>query len=112
MKPFEVSNLPPDELNSFLSGTHSNPFRILGPHRVGDDLVVRVFRPDAKEVSIVIDGNDQRFQADQLRAEGFFQATVPGKKRDCDYQIHLTGWDGSTAVVRDPYCYGLIMGEV
>jgi 1,4-alpha-glucan branching enzyme len=112
MSSFEIIGVPVDELNVFLAGAHPDPFRILGPHRVGDDLVVRVFRPDAKEVSIMIDGNEQRFAADRLRPEGFFQATVPGKKRDCDYRIHLTGWDGSTALVRDPYCYGLIMGEM
>ncbi len=33
-------------------------------------------------------------------------------KRDLDYRVHLTGWDDSTAVVRDPYSYGIIMGEV
>ena len=112
MSSFEITGVPVDELNLFLAGAHPDPFRILGPHRVGEDLVVRIFRPDAKEVSIVIDGNDQRFVADRLRPEGFFQATVPGKKRDCDYSIQLTGWDGSTALVRDPYCYGLIMGEM
>ena len=53
MKPFEVAGLPPDELNSFLSGTHSDPFRVLGPHRMGDDLVIRVFRPDAQKIDIV-----------------------------------------------------------
>jgi 1,4-alpha-glucan branching enzyme len=104
--------VPVDELNVFLAGAHPDPFRILGPHRVGDDLVVRVFRPDAKEVAIILEGNEQRFAADRLRPEGFFQATLPETKRTCSYQIHLTGWDGSTAVVRDPYCYGLIMGEV
>ncbi|PYK88522.1 MAG: hypothetical protein DME35_11965 [Verrucomicrobia bacterium] len=46
MKPFAVAGLPPDELNSFLSGTHSDPFRILGPHRMGDDLAIRAFRRD------------------------------------------------------------------
>jgi len=112
MSSFEITGLPVDELNLFLAGAHPDPFRILGPHRVGDDLVVRVFRPDAKEVSIVLDGNDQQFVADRLRPEGFFQATVPGKKRDCDYSVQLIGWDGSTALVRDPYCYGLIMGEM
>ena len=85
---------------------------ILGPHRVGDDLVVRVFRPDAKEVSIVLPGeDDQRFAAVRLSPEGFFQATLPGSKRDIDYRVHLTGWDGTTALVRDPYSYGLDHGR-
>jgi len=51
MKPFQIAGLPPDELNSFLTGTHSDPFRVLGPHRVGDDLEIRVFRPDARNVA-------------------------------------------------------------
>jgi 1,4-alpha-glucan branching enzyme len=113
MSSFEITGLPADELDVFLGGAHPDPFRILGPHRVGDDLIVRVFRPDAKEVSVVIPGKqEQRFAADRLRPEGFFQATLPGMKRDLDYRVYLTGWDGSTALVRDPYSYGLIMGEV
>jgi 1,4-alpha-glucan branching enzyme len=113
MSSFEITGVPVDEVNAFLAGAHPDPFRILGPHRVGDDLVVRIFRPDAKEVSIVVHRKaEQRFVADQLRPEGFFQATLPGMNRDIDYHVHLTGWDGSTALVRDPYSYGLIMGEV
>ena len=54
MKPFQIAGLPADELNRFLAGTHSDPFRILGPHRVGDDLEVRVFRPDARKVDIAL----------------------------------------------------------
>ena len=57
MKPFSVAGLPPDELNSFLSGTHSDPFRILGPHRMGDDLAIRAFRPDSRK----IDNRRKRF---------------------------------------------------
>src|SRR5438874_1786125 len=113
MSSFEITGVPVDELNVFLAGAHPDPFRILGPHRVGDDLVVRIFRPDAKEVGVIVPGKEeQRFESDRLRPEGFFQATLPGMKRDIDYRVHLTGWDGSTALVRDPYSYGLIMGEV
>jgi 1,4-alpha-glucan branching enzyme len=113
MSSFEITGVPVDELNLFLAGAHPDPFRILGPHRVGEDLVVRLFRPDAKEVSIVLPGKEeQRFEANRLRPEGFFQATLPDTKRDAAYRIHLTGWDGATVVVHDPYSYGLIMGEV
>src|SRR6267378_1775865 len=54
MKSFQIAGLPPDELTSFLTGTHSDPFRILGPHRVGDDLEIRAFRPDARKIDIVL----------------------------------------------------------
>ena len=55
MKPFELVGLPPDEINAFLAATHSDPFRVLGPHRVGDDLAIRVFRPDAEKIEVVLD---------------------------------------------------------
>jgi 1,4-alpha-glucan branching enzyme len=113
MSSFEITGVPVDELNVFLAGAHPDPFRILGPHRVGDDLVVRVFRPDAKEMSVVVSRKEeQRFEGNRLRPEGFFQAMLPGMKRDTDYRVQLTGWDGSTVLVRDPYSFGLIMGEV
>ena len=49
MSSFEVTGVPIDELQAFLAGAHPDPFQILGPHLVGEDLVVRIFRPDAKE---------------------------------------------------------------
>jgi 1,4-alpha-glucan branching enzyme len=121
MKPFAVSGLPPDELNSFLSGTHSDPFRILGPHRTGDDLVIRVFRPDAQKIDILLaaapkafggGGQDRQppIAAEKVHRDGFFCASVPGASRDLDYRIQVTTWDGSKESVRDPYQYGPIMG--
>src|ERR1700747_896056 len=100
MKPFEVSGLPPDELNSFLSGTHSDPFRILGPHRAKDDLVIRVFRADAKKIADVQKG--QTIETEKIHRDGFFQATVPNATRDLDYRIRLTNWDESQQTIRDP----------
>ena len=121
MKPFAVAGLPPDELNSFLSGTHSDPFRILGPHRMGDDLAVRAFRPDARKIEIILDGSasakataDRRppVEAEKIHRDGFFQAKIPNATRDLDYQLRVTNWDGSEYVMRDPYQYGPIMGEI
>jgi 1,4-alpha-glucan branching enzyme len=113
MSSFEVTGLPVDEIKVFLAGAHPDPFRILGPHEVGDDLAVRVFRPDAKEVTVVLKGKEeQRFPAERLTREGFFEAVLPGIKRETDYRLHLAGWDGSTATVHDPYAYGPIMGEI
>jgi len=112
MSNFEILGLPVDEMRVFLAGAHPDPFRILGPHRVGDNLVIRVFRPDAKEVRITPPGGGEEVVADRLHDEGFFQAVLPGIRRDCDYQVRVTGRDGSEQVVKDPYCYGTFMGEV
>ena len=113
MKPFEITGLPPDELNSFLSATHSDPFRVLGPHRLGDDLAIRIFRPDAEKVTIVTGGNgaDGKIEAEKIHRDGFFCAKVPGATRDLDYRLHFTAPSGAQWTARDPYRYGPIMGE-
>ena len=53
MSSFAIHPIDPHEIAALLHGAHADPFRILGPHRVGYDLVVRIFRPDAKEVQVV-----------------------------------------------------------
>ncbi|MEP6603706.1 MAG: 1,4-alpha-glucan branching enzyme, partial [Spartobacteria bacterium] len=124
MKPFEISGLPPDELNSFLSATHGDPFRVLGPHRVGDDLAIRVFRPDADKIDILLDrpasaeatagrqSENGCIAAEKIHSDGFFCAKVPGAKRDLNYQLRLTMADGSERVIGDAYRHGPIMGDV
>src|ERR1700755_1760680 len=98
MKPFEITGLPPDELNSFLSATHSDPFRVLGPHRLGDDLAIRIFRPDAGKVSVVVNNNgggEGVIEADKIHSDGFFCAKVPNATRDLDYRLHFTAPSGA-----------------
>src|SRR5438046_9826047 len=51
MKRFDISVLMTDELLAFLQGAHPDPFRILGLHRLSDDVLVRVFGPDETQVS-------------------------------------------------------------
>jgi 1,4-alpha-glucan branching enzyme len=110
---FEISGLPPDEVDRFVGGEHSDPFRVLGPHRVGDDLEVRVFRPDARKIEVVLDQHSEEpIAAQKIQQDGFFCATVRNATRDLSYHIRVTAWDGSHYLARDPYQYGPIMGEV
>ena len=113
MSSFDVSGVPADEVDKLIAGAHPDPFRILGPHRVGDDLAIRVYRPDVAKVEVVLTRkSDERFPAERLRSEGFFQACLRGIRQNVSYELHLTGVDGSTAIVQDPYSYGAVMGEV
>ena len=113
MSNFEILGLPTDELDVFLAAAHGDPFRVLGPHRVGDNLVVRTFRPDAQELRVQVNGDSgQSFPATRLHRDGFFQAVIPGVRRDAGYELRITGWGGEERAIRDPYAYGTIMGEV
>src|SRR5881227_4286544 len=88
MKSFEIAGLPPDEVSRFVGGEHSDPFRVLGPHRVGDDLEIRVFRPDARAVEILLDRAPEKpIAAQKIEQDGFFCASIPGAPRDLPYHL-------------------------
>src|SRR6516165_10656545 len=106
MKGFEIVGLPPDELNAFLSATHPDPFRILGPHRVGDNLAIRIFRPDAQKVQVLVNGAGSAIEAERIHRDGFFCAQVPNATRELDYHLRLTSWENTEWTVRDAYRYG------
>ena len=113
MKAFNIGALPRDEVNMFVTGLHSDPFRVLGPHKVGDDVEIRVFRPDARVIEVVLDREpDKRIAAKKTNEEGFFRATVPGAERDVPYRLRVVKLDGSEEITRDAYQYGPIMGDV
>ncbi len=83
MKAFDIAGVPRDEVNRFVRGLHSDPFRVLGPHKVGEDVEIRVFRPDAR-----------------------------GLDSDVPYHLHIVKLDGSEELTRDAYQYGPIMGDI
>jgi 1,4-alpha-glucan branching enzyme len=110
MSNFGVIDVPLDEVEIFVRGAHGDPFRLLGPHRAGDDLAVRVFRPEAKEVRVSADGAE--VGAERVHRDGFFEARLPNRRRDCDYELRVIRWDGSAFTERDPYRYGTLMSDV
>jgi 1,4-alpha-glucan branching enzyme len=110
---FAIHPIDPNEIAALLHASHADPFRVLGPHAAGEDLVIRVFRPEAKEIQVVA-ANDhgQTFPAERLHIEGLYQATVPNESRDFSYLLKVIAFDGSEQLLRDPYSYGPIMGEI
>ncbi len=105
--------LPDSEIDRILHAHHDDPFSVLGMHSVGlDKLAVRVFLPDAREVAVV-DAADtgRRFTARRLREEGFFEAVFDSPQR-FEYRLAVTGWDGATNIVADPYSFGQLLGPM
>ena len=104
MKAFDIAAVPRDEITRFVRGLHSDPFRLLGPHKSGDDVEIRVFRPDARAVEIVLDREpDKPIAAERSDKEGFFCASVPGAERDVPYHLRIVKLDGSEELTRDAY---------
>jgi len=113
MKAFEIAGVPRDEIIRFVKGLHSDPFGVLGPHKIGDDVEVRVFRPDARAIEVVLDREpDNPIAAERIDKEGFFCVTVPGAGSDIPYHLRIVKPDGSEEFTRDAYQYGPIMGDI
>jgi 1,4-alpha-glucan branching enzyme len=113
MKAFEIAAVPRDEVTRFVRGLHSDPFSVLGPHKIGDDVELRIFRPDARAIEVVLDrGPDNPIVAERVDEEGFFCVTVPGVERDIPYHLRIVKPDGSEEFTRDAYQHGTIMGDI
>ena len=98
-----------------MAGTHHDPHSILGAHPGPDGVIIRVLRPLAKTVTIVLpDG--RRFPAEHVH-EGVFAATLPVTEKP-DYRVAVSYPDGDGGgplpelIADDPYRFLPTLGEV
>jgi 1,4-alpha-glucan branching enzyme len=105
--------MTPQELEAILNGTHGDPFSVLGPHQVTvgrtgyDGWEVRAFLPQAMDASAIVGGVAHPMR--KARSEGFFVASLANDP--LDYKLHLTLWNGSTAVIEDPYRFPRLISD-
>ncbi|WP_374301915.1 1,4-alpha-glucan branching protein GlgB, partial [Paracoccus sp. (in: a-proteobacteria)] len=96
-----MTGVSASEIEAILRGSHSNPFAILGPH----DGEVRVFAPQASEVTAICQGN--RTPLERVHPEGFFAGPVADNR----YQLEMKSGD-RVWMAEDPYRFGLVLGEM
>ncbi|MGC1595917.1 MAG: 1,4-alpha-glucan branching enzyme, partial [Candidatus Acidiferrales bacterium] len=114
----------PTEFELIVSGEHSDAFAILGPHWITVDgkrsLAVRVFRPNATEVTLLGNKNNESYAARQVLPEGLFEAVVPapafGVAADdtvppTAYRLLIRFSDGNVLEALDPYAFPLVLTE-
>src|SRR5437016_1439444 len=78
-------------LHSLLGAHHGDPFAVLGMHQAGDGLVVRVLRPDAREVLVRdVFNKDRTFAAACVHSDGFFEAVLPPGTERFAYELQFT----------------------
>jgi 1,4-alpha-glucan branching enzyme len=99
-------------IDAIAGGYHGDPFAILGQQRVGDQLVVRVFRPDARAVTVRDTISAAPYPALQLHPEGFFEAVLEGVSERISYILDFTGHDGQSWSEYDPYSFGVLLGPL
>jgi 1,4-alpha-glucan branching enzyme len=105
--------LAPHDMHRLLNAEHDDPFSLLGLHETGGQWLVRAFRPDAKELTVIDRYNStRRFPGDRIANEGLFEVRLTGVTSAFDYLLEIVTWSGEILKISDPYSYGPILGEL
>jgi len=108
------------QIDALLIGRHADPFAVLGPHRISPPSgathwVIRVFRPGATEATILLQGMPEPIPAAKLRAEGFFEATLPDSIQErpapSSYRVRFRSAYGEIVESRDTYAFSYLLSE-
>ena len=103
--------LPPEgEIDAIVRGQHGNPFSVLGMHPDGESQILRVFAPDAREVS-VLDARTGEVAArlERVHPEGLFVGRARGRR--FPYRLRLRAGDAQWER-DDPYAFEPVLGDM
>ena len=92
------------QIEGIVYSEEDRPGTILGPHAVGNSTLYQAFFPDAKKVTLMLEDKEKRVAMELADEEGFFAATVAGKKVG-PYSYEVVTKDGEKVLRKDPYAY-------
>ena len=105
------------DIQKIINAEHTNPHQVLGIHKIKhggkDRLVVRVFIPGAKTITI-IDAKKKRIQfpMDQTEFDGYFECIVPRRRIIFEYILKCTAEDGTSWKIHDPYAFDFLLSSL
>jgi len=103
--------LPADVCHAVVGGRLADPFAWLGLHETPDGLRVVAFDPGAEQAWIA-DADGKRIAAlERVHPAGVFAARLARRKKRFDYRLAFHG-DGRDWIVRDPYAFGPVLGDL
>lgn len=96
-------------INAVVNGVHGSPYSVLGMNDMGPDnpgLVVRSFQPYAQRVELVEKDSGAVLPMERIHEKGLFELVLPGRSRFA-YRLRMSGHDGHTWELDDPYSFPL-----
>ncbi len=97
------------QITAIIDGRHNDPFSVLGPHRSGQNRIVRTFQPDARQVSLINSKGKVVAAMSKIDAGGVFEGMLPPRQRR--YALRVVTNDGTTFDTEDPYRFPSTLGE-
>jgi 1,4-alpha-glucan branching enzyme len=106
--PIEIKDSP---LLAVAEGRSADPFGVLGPHRLDDELAIRSVHPAARSIDVRIGANWSRMVT--RRERGLFELTLPLDRDDPipDYRLRITFPNAQAIEIDDPYRYGPVLTD-
>ncbi|OYX73745.1 MAG: 1,4-alpha-glucan branching enzyme [Rhizobiales bacterium 32-66-11] len=111
--------LDPAAVEALVEGRHGDPFALLGPHRIGHDLVLRTFQPGAREVEVVDPVTGAHMATlSQVHPAGLFSGKLPSAegRKEADlpprYRLRIRWGDGGMQESEDPYAFPPLLGDL
>ena len=93
-------------MHAILGADHGDPFAVLGLHQAGENLAVRVFRPDARAVAVrSLDEAGRTYPALQIHPDGFFEAVLEGAHERFAYVLEARFTEVADGDVLDEVIY-------
>jgi 1,4-alpha-glucan branching enzyme len=99
------------EIGLVVARQHSDPHHVLGAHPVDDGVVVRAFRPDARQVLARPDGGEG-VMLEQRHPAGVFEGLLHGATLPLRYELQVSYADGNVFSFRDAYAFLPTLGDV
>ena len=99
-KLYKLMNWPAIEEIVYSECDH--PHDLLGPHKVGSQVLVQAFYPGAAEMTLQLVKSGREYPMDMADEEGFFAVLIPEKEMG-EYQYAVVYGDGKAVQVKEPY---------
>lgn len=105
------------EMYEILNSTHRDPHHILGMHEITNEagnkcLIVRVFNPVAKEITIIEANNTCNiYEMEKIHDDGFFIAVLEGRDDFFRYKLKAKGYYENEWTYFDPYQFPPLISD-
>ncbi len=105
-----ISTASAADIAAIVTGTHNDPFAVLGLHQQGGRWVARTFIADAERVAAALPDGTAIGDLERRNPAGFFEGTVElGERRPIRYRAANSTGEWS---VIDPYAFGPVLGPM
>jgi 1,4-alpha-glucan branching enzyme len=105
------------ELQQIVNASHGDPHVVLGMHELEVDgkacVVVRVFNPQAKSVTVIDEkDNKKRYNMELIHTDGLFECVISTRKKWFKYLLEFEGYEDNKWVSYDPYSFAPGISEM